>query len=107
MIMVTQPCSHNPGRARRGSKGRLAPFLLFLGAVSGACWRTERRLAVAAGVLGLLVGMARASVGVHWPVDVMGGFMIGATAGRGVATARDAAPRCIASELRRRRPAWC
>lgn len=55
--------------------------LLVLGALTGAALRASTRLGVAAAVLALVVAVARVYVGVHHPVDVVAGFLIGAACG--------------------------
>ena len=40
-----------------------------------ACW--DRRLAVPAFVLAAAIGWSRVYVGVHWPLDVLGGAVLG------------------------------
>jgi undecaprenyl-diphosphatase len=58
--------------------------LLVLGAVGAGCAFASRRLAAAAAVLAILVAVARVYVGIHYPVDVVAGFVIGAVCGTAV-----------------------
>lgn len=55
--------------------------LLALGAVFGACWVAARWLAAFTALLAVLVACARVWVGVHFPVDVAGGFVVGTVIG--------------------------
>ncbi len=55
--------------------------LLVLGAVVGGCMMASRPLATAAAVMALLVAAARVYVGIHHPVDVIAGFVVGAACG--------------------------
>jgi undecaprenyl-diphosphatase len=55
--------------------------LLVIGALAGACWTRARWLALVTLALGVLVGVARVYVGVHYPIDVVAGFAIGALCG--------------------------
>ena len=57
--------------------------LLVLGALTGGCAVASRPLAWAGVTLALLVGVARVFVGVHHPVDVVAGFVIGVACGWG------------------------
>ena len=67
--------------------------LLVLGALFGATVVPSRRIGMAALGLAVIVAAARVFVRVHYPWDVIGGFVIGAVAG-GVAYAacRSASP---------------
>ena len=51
--------------------------LIVLGAIVGACLISARRLAMVGVALALLVAVARVYVGVHYPIDVVAGFMLG------------------------------
>jgi undecaprenyl-diphosphatase len=55
--------------------------LLVLGALVGGCLPASRRLAAVAAVMALLVAVARVYVGIHHPIDVIAGFLIGAACG--------------------------
>ncbi|MGH7721724.1 MAG: phosphatase PAP2 family protein [Candidatus Dormibacteria bacterium] len=57
--------------------------LLVLGALVGGCLVASRPLATLAAVMALLVAAARVYVGIHYPVDVVAGFLIGAGCGLG------------------------
>lgn len=41
----------------------------------------RRRLGIAAGILALVVGIARVLADVHWPIDILGGLILGILAG--------------------------
>jgi undecaprenyl-diphosphatase len=56
--------------------------LLF--SVAVGLWFEHRRAAIFAGIGALLVGLARISAGVHWPIDIAGGIVLGAVVGVGV-----------------------
>jgi undecaprenyl-diphosphatase len=47
-----------------------------------ACW--DRRLAVPAFVLAAAIAWSRVYVGVHWPLDVLGGAILGVGIGYGL-----------------------
>jgi undecaprenyl-diphosphatase len=51
--------------------------LLVLGALTGGCLVASRPVAATAAVMALLVAAARVFVGVHHPIDVVAGFLIG------------------------------
>ncbi|MEO8899293.1 MAG: phosphatase PAP2 family protein [Candidatus Dormibacter sp.] len=55
--------------------------LLVLGALTGACWMRARPLALVALGLSIPVAVARVFVGVHYPIDVVAGFLIGGICG--------------------------
>jgi membrane-associated phospholipid phosphatase len=55
--------------------------LLLLGAVVGGCLVASRPLATAATVMALLVAAARVYVGIHHPIDVIAGFLVGVACG--------------------------
>jgi undecaprenyl-diphosphatase len=55
--------------------------LLVLGALVGGCMPASRRLAAVTAVMALLVAVARVYVGIHHPVDVAAGFLIGVACG--------------------------
>lgn len=58
--------------------------LLVLGALVGGCLMASRPLAVAAALMALLVAAARVYVGIHHPVDVIAGFLVGVACGLAV-----------------------
>ena len=55
--------------------------LLVLGALVGGVLMASRPLAAVAALMALLVAAARVFVGIHHPVDVVGGFLIGMACG--------------------------
>ena len=55
--------------------------LLVLGALSGGCLIASRPLAAAATGMALVVAVARVYVGIHYPVDVIAGFLVGLACG--------------------------
>ncbi|MHB8718436.1 MAG: phosphatase PAP2 family protein [Candidatus Dormibacteria bacterium] len=65
--------------------------LLVLGALAGGCLPASRRLGAAAMLMALLVAVARVYVGVHHPIDVVAGFLVGMACGLGAWTALDRA----------------
>ncbi|HUZ83180.1 MAG TPA: phosphatase PAP2 family protein [Gaiellales bacterium] len=66
------------------SHGRDASFpsdhLAALGALTVGAWMGWRALGGVVGLIALVVAVARVYVGVHWPSDVIGGFVIGGLA---------------------------
>ena len=49
----------------------------FLAALGTAVFFTEKRMGVLIFILGILTGIGRVLAGVHYPVDILGGFLIG------------------------------
>ncbi|OHA01356.1 MAG: hypothetical protein A3C11_01770 [Candidatus Sungbacteria bacterium RIFCSPHIGHO2_02_FULL_49_12] len=50
---------------------------VFFFALATGLWFYDRRLGLIAGIVALLVSTARVIAGVHWPVDIVGGFVVG------------------------------
>lgn len=55
--------------------------LLVLRALVGGCMLASRPIATAAAVMALLVAAARVYVGIHHPIDVIAGFVVGVACG--------------------------
>lgn len=49
----------------------------FFMALASSLWFYHKRLAVFFGISALLIGIARISAGVHFPVDILGGLFLG------------------------------
>ena len=58
--------------------------LAVFGAVTGSSWFAARRLSVATTLVGCVLAIARVYVGVHWALDVVGGFVLGMGCGVGL-----------------------
>lgn len=53
----------------------------FFMALATALWFYHKRLAVFFGISAILIGLARVSAGIHWPVDILGGLFLGYAVG--------------------------
>ena len=49
----------------------------FFMALAASLWFYHKRLAVFFGISAVLIGLARISAGVHWPIDIFGGLFLG------------------------------
>lgn len=49
----------------------------FFMALASSLWFYHKRLAVFFGISALIIGIARISAGIHWPVDILGGLFLG------------------------------
>ncbi|MEK7614266.1 MAG: phosphatase PAP2 family protein [Patescibacteria group bacterium] len=49
----------------------------FYSALAMMMWFYHKRIALGLGLVALIVGVSRVITGVHWPVDILGGFMLG------------------------------
>jgi len=52
-------------------------FFPLLAQTARDVYRAPRWLVIVALVLGVLIGLSRIYLGVHWPTDVLGGFVLG------------------------------
>lgn len=55
----------------------------FFMALASSLWFYHKRLAVFFGISAVLIGLARISAGIHWPVDILGGLVFGYVIGTG------------------------
>lgn len=53
----------------------------FFMALATSLWFYHKRLAVFFGISAILIGIARISAGVHWPIDILGGLFLGYAVG--------------------------
>jgi len=53
----------------------------FFMALASSLWFYHKRLSVFFGISAIIIGLARVSVGVHWPVDILGGLVLGLALG--------------------------
>jgi len=49
----------------------------FFMALASALWFYHKRLAVFFGISAVIIGIARISAGIHWPIDILGGLFLG------------------------------
>ncbi len=49
----------------------------FFMALASSLWFYHKRLAVFFGISAVLIGIARISAGIHWPIDILGGLFLG------------------------------
>ncbi|OIP66478.1 MAG: hypothetical protein CO060_02750 [Candidatus Yonathbacteria bacterium CG_4_9_14_0_2_um_filter_43_16] len=49
----------------------------FFMALASSLWFYHKRLAIFFGISAVLIGLARVSAGIHWPVDILGGLFFG------------------------------
>lgn len=56
----------------------------FFSALAAALYLYHRRLGLWFVLAALLIGFARVAAGVHWPGDILGGYIIGTSIGAGV-----------------------
>lgn len=49
----------------------------FFMALAAALWFYHKRLSIFFGVSAIIIGIARIMAGIHWPVDIAGGLVIG------------------------------
>lgn len=49
----------------------------FFMALASSLWFYHKRLAVFFGISAVIIGIARVSAGIHWPVDILGGLFLG------------------------------
>jgi undecaprenyl-diphosphatase len=49
----------------------------FFMSLAASLWYYHKRLAVFFGISAVLIGLARISAGVHWPIDILGGLILG------------------------------
>lgn len=56
----------------------------FFTALASSLWFYHKRLAAFFGVSAIFIGLARVSSGIHWPVDILGGLILGCVIGVGV-----------------------
>lgn len=64
-----------------GDNGFPSDHTLLATALATVIYFYRRRLGVAALILALVVGIARVMAHVHWPIDILGGLVLGAIAG--------------------------
>lgn len=53
----------------------------FFMALASSLWFYHKRLAIFFGISAIIIGLARVSAGVHWPVDIIGGLILGLVLG--------------------------
>jgi len=51
----------------------------FYSALAAMMWFYHQRIAYALGAVALIIGISRIISGIHWPIDVLGGFVLGIT----------------------------
>ncbi len=49
----------------------------LLSALAAASWFEYKKASITLGILAVIVGISRIMVGVHWPIDIAGGLVIG------------------------------
>jgi len=49
----------------------------FFMSLAASLWFYHKRLALFFGVSAVLIGLARVAAGIHWPVDILGGLILG------------------------------
>lgn len=56
----------------------------FFMALASSLWFYHKRLAMFFGISAVAIGSARVMAGVHWPVDILGGLLLGYILGTGM-----------------------
>lgn len=56
----------------------------FFMALASSLWFYHKRLAMFFGISAVAIGSARVMAGIHWPVDILGGLLLGYILGTGM-----------------------
>ncbi|MDO8604523.1 MAG: phosphatase PAP2 family protein [bacterium] len=53
----------------------------FFMALASSLWFYHKNLSIFFGVSAMLIGLARITAGIHWPIDILGGLLLGYAVG--------------------------
>lgn len=56
----------------------------FYSALATMMWFYHKKIGIALGIVALIIGISRIISGIHWPVDILGGYVLGVLISVGV-----------------------
>ena len=72
-----------PGVLDGGGSSFPSGHTAFFASIAGSLYFYHKRIAVFFALAAFLVGLARVTAGIHWPVDILGGYILGFAIGMG------------------------